>query len=149
MGQCLRDESFLQKQLSSNDITAICCAIWAKGFYDAQEAINTVITLVKNGTKHQKMTASYFMHSLQEPNLRMQLSKEVIRSYPDDLELVACFLPGFLGSAKDQFLKLSHWEHTSSGEIKILKPHLLPLEKYFQDKEEAAVPVAGRIFPEQ
>ena len=138
MGQCLRDESFLQKQLSSTDITAICCAIWAKGFYDAQEAINTVITLVKNGTKHQKMTASYFMHSLQEPNLRMQLSKEVIRAYPDDLELVACFLPGFLGSAKDQFLKLSHWEHTSSGEIKILKPHLLPLEKYFQDKEEAA-----------
>ena len=27
MGQCLRDESFLQKQLSSTDITAICCAI--------------------------------------------------------------------------------------------------------------------------
>ena len=51
------------RELSSTDITAICCAIWAKGFYDAQEAINTVITLVKNGTKHQKMTASYFMHS--------------------------------------------------------------------------------------
>ncbi|MDE5597373.1 MAG: DUF4132 domain-containing protein, partial [Lachnospiraceae bacterium] len=45
MGQCLRDEAFLKEQLATDDAVAISCALWAKGFYDAHDAIQAIRTL--------------------------------------------------------------------------------------------------------
>ena len=61
MGQCLRDADFLEDQLASDDAVAISCALWAKGFYNAEDAVETVVALIRKGTRHQKMTASYFL----------------------------------------------------------------------------------------
>ncbi len=139
MGQCLRDNAFLQEQLSSNDAVAISCALWAKGFYDAQDAINAVTDLIRNGTRQQKLTASYFNLSLQNPKLQMQAAKEVICSYPEDLELVACFLPGFLASANSQFYDLVKEENSFRlRDDRIRKPKLLSPEEFFQSREEAS-----------
>ena len=139
MGQCLLDDAFLKEQLASDDAVAISCALWAKGFYNASDAITAVRDLVRTGTRQQKMTASYFNLSLQDPKLQMQAAKEVIRSYPEDLELVACFLPGFLASANSQFYELTK---EGSGyrlqDDKILKPKSLSPEEFFQNSEEAA-----------
>lgn len=141
MGQCLRNESFLQEQLATNDAVAISCALWAKGFYNADEAVKTVLTLIRQGTKQQKMTASYFNRSLQDARLQMQASKEVLLSCPEDLELVACFMPGFMVSANSLFYKLTQDENGNRYTLhdqKVRKPKQLAVEELFETEAEAA-----------
>lgn len=140
MGQCLRDTDFLEGQLASDDAVAISCALWAKGFYNAEDAVETVVALIRNGTRHQKMTASYFCHSLQDENLQMRVAKEVLLSCPEDLELVACFLPCFMSSGKTQLYALIRGEdeyNYSFGDGEVRKPKPLSPEPLFQDSAEA------------
>lgn len=140
MGQCLRNEDFLKEQLATNDAVAISCALWAKGFYDAEDAAQTVLSLIGRGTRQQKMTASYFTLSLQSVKLQMQVSKGVILSYPDDLELAACFMPIFISGASSRFQQLVKDEKGNSLSIrsdKVRRPELLSSGEYFKDDEEA------------
>ena len=140
MGQCLRDEAFVKEQLATDDAVAISCALWAKGFYDANDAVETVLALIKNGTKQQKMTASYFCLSLQDTRLRMRASKEVILSYPEDLELIACFMPGFMASAGSYFYQLAKDENQNgynARKDKVRKPKPLAAEELFENEAEA------------
>ncbi len=106
MGKCLRDEGFCREQLASNDSVAISCGLWAKGFYDAEQGIRAVLELIRTGTKNQKMTASYFNRSLQYSYLKQKAAKEAILSWPDDMELVACFLPCFMEDGYERLSKL-------------------------------------------
>lgn len=57
-----------------------------------------MLELIKNGTKNQKLTASYFNRSPQDQRLSARAAREVFLTYPEDLELMACYLPGFMGS---------------------------------------------------
>lgn len=141
MGQCLRNQEFCEEQLQTNDSIAISCGLWAKGFYNAMDAIEAVQKLVKDGTKNQKMTASYFNNTLQLSRLKMKAAKEVIMTQSDDIELVACFMPGFL---EDVFTDLFHLlrddekgRHYSFFEIKAKKPALKDVTARFESEEEA------------
>ena len=96
MGQCLRDKGVCEEQLLTEDAVAISCALWAKGFYDAKAAVEAVKKLAKEGSRHQIMTASYFVGSIQDKKLSLEISKEVIRKYSDDLELDACYMFGLI-----------------------------------------------------
>ena len=140
MGQCLRDESFAKAQLATDDAVAISCALWAKGFYNANDAVETVLALIKNGTKQQKMTASYFNISLQDKKLQMRTSKEVILSYPEDMELVACFMPCFMASSGLYFYQLVKDENQSRYNVrddKVRKPKTLAAGELFENEAEA------------
>lgn len=140
MGQCLRDKAFAEEQLATNDAIGISCALWAKGFYNADEAVEAVLTLIRQGTKPQKMTASYFNLSLQDVKLQMQASKEVLLTYPDDLELAACFMPGFMASAGSRFYQLTRDEKADNyapRDNKIRQPRRLAVDEYFESEEEA------------
>ncbi len=140
MGQCLRDEAFCQEQLETNDSVAISCALWAKGFYDAQKAIDAELWLIKNGTKNQQMTASYFNRSLQDQRLRMQVSKEVVLNHHEDLDLVACFLPGFLGDASYELRKMTSEKvqgYYSMRDEEAVEPTVKPVTDWFDSEEEA------------
>lgn len=140
MGQCLRDEAFCLEQINSNDSVAISCRLWAKGFYDAQEGIYEVIRLVRSGTKNQRMTASYFNNTLQEPTLQMQAAKEVIVSYPDDLELSAAFMPGFMKNVQEKLQQLvtqDEGRYYGEPDRKAVKPKKLQPTELFESREEA------------
>jgi len=141
MGQCLRDEAFVKEQLATNDAVAISCALWAKGFYSADAGVEAVRELVQNGTKQQKMTASYFMLSLQDTKLQMKASKEVILSCAEDLELVACFMPCFMSGTRSYFYDLATEKNSYGGynvrDDKAIQPKLLAVTEFFQDYEEA------------
>lgn len=140
MGQCLRDGVFCREQLATNDSIAISCGLWARGFYDAQDAIDAVLELIRHGTKNQKMTASYFNRSLQFPELRRQAAKEAILSWPQDLELVACFLPGFMDNCYSYLQKLLEKKGRSYFRLadeKAGEPALLPVTALFENEEEA------------
>lgn len=140
MGSCLRDEAFCKEQLASEDAVAISCGLWAKGFYDAQDAIDAELMLIRHGTKHQKMTASYFNSSLQIAGLRMQVSKEVLRDYPEDMELAACFMPGFMsgaGGILQELVRDKEAGYYSLSEGKAKEPKKKPVTDLFADEGEA------------
>lgn len=140
MGQCLQDEAFCRKQLATEDAIAISCGLWAKGFYDAKDAIDAELELIRHGTKHQKMTASYFNGSLQIAGLQMQVSKEVIGSYPEDLELAACFMPGFMsgaGSILQELVRDKDAGYYSLSDGKAREPRKKPVTDLFADEAEA------------
>ena len=140
MGQCLRDTDFCDKQLTTEDSVAISCALWAKGFYNAKDAIDAVLQLISHGTKHQKMTASYFIRSLESEKEKMKASKEIILHHSNDLELVACFLPGFMESVNTHFYRLTKDENSgyvSFRNAKVREPKKMPLEELFADRDEA------------
>lgn len=140
MGQCLRDEGFVKEQLATNDAVAISCALWAKGFYNAHDAIQAIRALAITGTKQQKMTASYFIQSLQVSDWQTQISKELIRSHSEDLELVACFMSGFMASAEILFYDLLKEDDRNKYSIvrdKANKPKPLAVEEFFNNAEEA------------
>ncbi len=140
MGQCLHDEAFRQEQLAANDSVAISCALWAIGFYSADDAVREVQSLIRRGTKNQKMTASYFNRSLQMEQLKMQASKEVLLNYPEDIELIACFLSSFMNQTSTYFYRLLRDESTNYYSIspkKVIKPHPMDPEELFDDRQEA------------
>lgn len=140
MGRCLRDPEVCEEQLKTNDSIAISCALWAKGFYDADEAVKAVIELAKNGTKNQKMTASYFNRSLQYDKLKMQAAKEVLLSYPDDLELAACFMPSFISNVQSRFLDCVRTEtggYYSVRDSEAVEPKKIPVTDMFDSMEDA------------
>ncbi len=140
MGQCLRDETFCLEQIQSNDSVAISCGLWAKGFYDAQDGVDEVIRLVRNGTKNQQMTASYFNNTLQETALQMQAAKEVILSHSDDLELAAAFMPGFMKNVQEKLQQLVTQEeerYYGVPDRKAVRPKKLEPSELFESKEEA------------
>lgn len=141
MGQCLRDEDFCREQIASNDSIAISCGLWAKGFYDAEIAIKEELELIRHGTKNQKMTASYFNHSLQMEDLKMQAAKEAVMRWPEDLELVACFLPDFIGKTQQRLSELTAEKQgrgiNPTGSAALRKPDLLHVDGLFQDFSEA------------
>ena len=140
MGQCLRDSSFCDEQLATEDSVAISCALWAKGFYDAETAVRTVLDLIAHGTRHQKMTASYFNLSIQDERLKMQAAKEIVLTCSEDLELTACFLPGFMESANSLFYQLVKDESSNAYSFrgsKVIKPKEMKPEELFTDRKEA------------
>lgn len=137
MGQCLRDETCRNELLASNDAIAISCALWAKGFYNVNDAVEAVLSLVENGTKQQMMTASYFCLSLQDEKEQMRAAKSVILARADDLELVACFMPFFMVSTSRLFSELIHSEYYNLRNRAVCQPELLAPETLFQDKDEA------------
>lgn len=141
MGRCLTDEEFCREQLAAEDSIAISCGLWAKGFYDAELGIQAVMELIRNGTRHQKMTASYFNRSLQYGLLKQKAAKEVIISDPEDLELVACFLPGFMDGGQDCFYKLIKDQDSGFGyaarDEMVRRPDRLAVTDMFEQEEEA------------
>ena len=140
MGQCLRDEAACEENLKTNDSIAISCALWAKGFYDADHAIAAVLDLIKNGTKNQKMTASYFNRSLQFDRLKMVAAKDAIFNNTNDLELVACFMPSFLSDARSKFfecIKPKTEGYYSVRDVEAIEPKKLSWQRIFDSEEEA------------
>ncbi len=94
MGKCLRDREFCQAQLETNDSVAVSTALWALGFYEAEDAIQAMEKLVDHGTKNQKLTASYYNRTLYDREIRMRVAEKVILEQ-DDMELCAAFMPAF------------------------------------------------------
>lgn len=134
MGRCLRDAAFVKEQLATEDAVGISCALWALGFFCVQDAVDAVVHLARHGTRHQKMTASYFCRSLQEGRLKMQAAKEIILRHPEDMELVACFFPSFMDGADATFYQLTK---DDGSKKEATPPKKMDATELFDSKEEA------------
>ncbi len=136
MGQCLRDREFCRMQLDTNDSVAVSVALWAMGFYEAEDAVCAMEELVEYGTKNQKLTASFYNNNLHDDKIRIQVAKKVLLEQSEDMELVAAFMPAFLSP-------LSRWiqeamegnRYVYSREAK--RPQVLPIDQCFESRQEA------------
>ncbi len=144
MGACLRDPAFLEEQLRGEDAVGICCALWAAAFYDVQKASDVVLRLAENGSKHQMMTASYYLGAFQNRTLSMRAAKKVFFAYPEDLELLACYLPYFMGDVYDQFHEIMEYRVSGCSRYwyspsydKGQMPNMITVERLSLNREEA------------
>lgn len=97
MGSCLRDPRSCDGLLKTNDAVAISVALWAKGFREIHDAMDTMKALIDHGTKPQKLAASFYNQSMQDDSYKSQAAKKAILEQGEDLELAACFMPAFTG----------------------------------------------------
>lgn len=135
MGRCLREPEFRKQQLQTEDSVAISCGLWATGFYEANDAVEEVKELLDHGTRHQKMTASYYNLSLQYKGFKEQAAKKMLLEYEGDLELAACYLPGFLPNVYQEVNHLFKDGMIYSEEVK--RPLRCPVTKFFKDSQDA------------
>ncbi|MDE7310626.1 MAG: DUF4132 domain-containing protein [Eubacterium sp.] len=135
MGECLRDAAFCRKQLQTNDSIAVSVALWALGFDEAETAVDAVMKLIGNGTKNQKLTASYYNQSLFDEKLKMRAARKAVLEYADDLELVAAFMPAYTARLSGYIQGLLYGKQMHSNEPE--KPRRAVLEDYYKDEQDA------------
>lgn len=135
MGRCLREPEFRREQLRTEDSVAISCGLWAMGFYEANDAAAAIKELLDHGTRHQKLTASYYNLALEYKGFKEQAAKKMLLEYQGDLELAACYLPGFLPDIYQDVNSLFKDGVVYSEEVK--RPSLCPVTNYFKDSAEA------------
>lgn len=144
MGRCLREPVFLEEQLKGEDAVALCCALWAKAFYDVKEASDVILGLAEDGTRHQMMTASYYLEAFQSRQLSMKAAKKILFTYPEDLELAACYLPYFMGDVFERFDEIVEYHSSGCSRYwyspsydKGQMPRMITPEKLSLSREEA------------
>ncbi len=135
MGQCLKDPAFCREQLGTNDSIAISAALWALGFWEAEDAVAAMLELLEHGTKNQKLTASFYNASLFDEELKIRAARQAVLAHTDDLELVAAFLPAYHTRLGRQIWSLLYKDRQQGREA--VKPHKPVLTDYFTDRREA------------
>ncbi len=135
MGQCLRDRTFCEKQLQTEDAVAINTALWAIGFYEAQDAISAMQKLIEQGSRHQKLAASVYQGTLYDDDLKMMTARKVVLEYRDDLELVAAYLPTLEHCLQKWLYNSFEDENRYTRELR--KPKVPVLTSFYKDREEA------------
>lgn len=135
MGQCLRDKAFCFSQIGSNDSIAISAGLWALGFREAEEAISAMEQLVEQGTKNQKLTASFYNQNLYDQDLSIRVAQKVIWEHIEDIELVTAFMPAFLQRLSSQIYGFFQQGNRYSNEIR--EPQHPSLTDFYRDREEA------------
>ena len=86
----------MQTLLQSNDSIELYIALWAQGFYEVEDSIDSCRKLIKDGTKNQRLVVSYYNHVLQRPKYSGKVANYVFETYPEDVELCAAFLPTYM-----------------------------------------------------
>lgn len=135
MSRCLRDSGFCRSQFKTNDSIAISAALWALGFEEAELAVDAMMELIDNGSKNQKLTASFYNQNLFDDTLKMRAARKVILEYADDLELVAAFMPAFSGYQNARMQQLLYWKNGSRSEL--IQPKKAVLTDHYACREDA------------
>ncbi len=127
----VRDREQALKFIHSEDAVHIVIALWSLGFYEIQDATKEMLELVKRRNRIQLLAMSYFNLSLEDVDVRRQVSNTMMEIYHQDMEMVAAFMPTYLAAAKDYV-----WQIVKDGEEKgrYLK---MPVEYLFTDEEQA------------
>lgn len=139
MGRCLREPDFCREQLKTNDSVAVSAGLWARGFREAEDAIQSMKELIDHGTRNQMLTASYYNQMLYDDSYKSVVAKKAILEHPDDMELLACFMPAFTCRLDRGLNRM--FENTTGGSFyygnELRKPVKPELTDMFTDRAEA------------
>ncbi len=136
MSRCLSDKAFCEEQLRTNDAVAINAALWALGFYEAEDAIRAMERLVLSGTKAQKLAASYYNENLYLDTLKERMGKKVVLEQTEDLELTAAFFPAYAVRVSANIQKLLGGK-SRSLRSEVEEPIPAVVTDYFADRADA------------
>ena len=93
---CLADPAYREDCLRSEDSMKIHLALWSIAFHSIGDACIAVRDILQKGTRHQILTASYFVNALGFGLTSHDVAKSALAEYHTDLELTAAYLPLFL-----------------------------------------------------
>ncbi len=139
MGECLRDRAFCESQLSTEDAVAINTALWALGFYEAEDAVKAIEALIDHGTRHQKLAASFYNRCLYSSDLRRKAAKKVLAEHGEDLELASAYLDAFSSDIRGWLRESFEEDHIyyTAYTTKLHTPKKPVLTRYYKDRQEA------------
>lgn len=133
----LTNEQLRHQSLNSQNPVEIYLALWSYAFYNVETTIPFILDLFKNGQKHQKLVAGYFLNVINDNQIIFKLRYELVTQYnltEDNLSLIAIL---FRLKLKDTAYK-NFLEHNFSStqlmdyyyKLKALSQNL-PKEKIF------------------
>ena len=137
---CLRDESFREECLSSEDSMKIYIGLWSIGFYDAVKMLDRIREYSAHGTEHQLLVAGYMTQQLNNAKLMNSISKDVIKAHKDDPKVLAVYMPSFMYYC---FSKIGRAVSRNSldvfyrNDFDFSERKYVPLDAFFESAEEA------------
>ena len=96
------DEKEIEKMLESEDSMEIFMALWAIGNTDIRTAMHRAVKLARAGSRHQRLTACYFLVKIPIPYAISEHAKEIVREFNDDDEILANIMPAFMHKVGDK-----------------------------------------------
>ena len=88
----LTNEQLRHQSLNSQNPVEIYLALWSYAFYNVETTIPFILDLFKNGQKHQKLVAGYFLNVINDNQIIFKLRYELVTQYnltEDNLSLIA------------------------------------------------------------
>ena len=94
--RCLQEPQFREECLQSEDAMQIYIALWSIAKNSVEKATEKLAWICDNGTRHQVLTAGYLVNNLENELLRHTAAKTVLRRFPEELDILAVYLPCFV-----------------------------------------------------
>lgn len=134
----LRSEKERRKGLEGEDSMEIYLALWSYAFHDIYAALDVLIPLIENGTKHQRMVACFFLNSVEIDHVKQAAARIVVEKFSDELDTMALVMPCFMPEMESRVREMEH-EQTSreiADQSIENKRYYAEIETYFESREE-------------
>ncbi|MBQ9709309.1 MAG: DUF4132 domain-containing protein [Clostridia bacterium] len=89
-----------REYLETSDGLKIHIALWSYAFHSVESAKKEIEKIIAQGTKHQVVTAGYFVRSTDVGDIKHTLAKKVLRAYSEEMDVAAMWLPCFMPDAR-------------------------------------------------
>lgn len=124
--------------VKSNDSIHIEVGLWSLGFRDVTDAIKVMQGYLKNGTKNQILTMSYYNRQLSYGDFSQIVAKEIIGRYAatEEWEYIAAFMPSYMGGVDSAINQASRYQQNGKGQ-NVLVYKKIPVDEFFESKAEA------------
>ena len=154
------DEKEIEKMLESEDSMEIFMALWAIGNTDIRTAMQRAVKLARTGSRHQRLTACYFLVKIPIPYAISEHAKEIVREFNDDDEILANIMPAFMHKVGDKIYDLMYGRHGRYNYVERRDRVSADYRKYFDSPDECRefldlmykimdrIPKKGVIFEE-
>ncbi|MCR4585307.1 MAG: DUF4132 domain-containing protein [Lachnospiraceae bacterium] len=101
--QALADEGRIEEMLKTEDSMQIYLGLWATGFADIDKALDRAEKLCLEGSRHQRLTACYFMAYTNVPYAdKNALVNRMLKEYRDDKEVLALLMHIFMRTYRER-----------------------------------------------
>lgn len=132
----LENEKEREKGLKGEDSMEIYLALWSYGFWDIYLALDALMPLLENGTKHQRMVGCFYLRSVELSSVKQTAAKMVVKNFSGELDTMALVMPCFMSNCGYYVRNLEHGQNRLAAYKKTDKRLYIELEQYFDSKEE-------------
>ena len=134
--QSVTEEGAVSKMLSSEDSMDIYTALWSIGLKDINESIAKAEELSYSGSRHQRLTACYFLVNAGMNSLLNEYSKTMVRDFKDDDEMLALVMPVFMAGIDQKVYNTIYPDGSRYNYVNRRKRVYADYGTYFESMEE-------------